>query len=360
MESVYIHIPFCKNICSYCDFCKIFYNNKDAKRYLKSLLNEVKEYYLGEEIKTIYIGGGTPSSLNKEELISLFEIINIFNLSKENEFTFECNPEDITEELIIFLKENKVNRLSIGIQSFNENKLNFMERKASFKDLKHKINLIREIGINNINLDLMYGIPKETIKILKTDLKKILKLKPEHISTYSLIIEENTKIKIKGNTNIEEELELEMYNYIRKKLNKKGYVQYEISNFSKREYQSKHNLVYWNNKEYYGFGLGASGYINGFRYENTKNTNKYCNGEYKKEEYLLSKQDIMENEIMLGLRKTNGINLIEFYNKYNVNIQEVFPIKPLLKTKELIYKDGNLFINPKKTYISNEILLKLI
>ncbi len=360
MESIYIHIPFCKNICSYCDFCKIFYNNKDATRYLEALLKEVKEYYLGEEIKTIYLGGGTPSSLNKEELISLFKIIDNFNLSKTNEITFECNPEDITEELIKFLKEKKVNRLSIGVQSFNQDKLNFMERKASFKDLKSKINLIRDIGINNINLDLIYGVPGENLKVLKKDIKKILKLKPEHISTYSLIIEDNTKIKIKGSTNIDDKLELEMYNYIRRKLKRRGYIQYEISNFSKEGYQSKHNLVYWNNQEYYGFGLGASGYINGFRYENTKNINNYCEGKYKKEECLLSKQDIMENEIMLGLRKTNGINLIEFYNKYNVNIQDAFPVKPLLKTKDLIYKNGNIFINPKKIYVSNEILIKLI
>ena len=360
MESVYIHIPFCKSICSYCDFCKILYNSKDANRYLIALETEVKEYYLNETMKTIYIGGGTPSALNLNELNHLFNIIRLFNKTRNCEITFECNPDDITEELIIVLKNNGVSRISIGIESFNHEKLKFMERKSNFEDLKEKIEIIRNNGINNINLDLMYGIPNEKMEVLKKDVKMILKLNPEHISTYSLIIENNTIAKIKGNTNINEDLELEMYNYIIKKLKSKGFIHYEISNFSKPGYESIHNLTYWNNKEYYGFGLGASGYINGFRYENTKNINHYCEEKYRFNECLLSKQEIMEHEIMLGLRKINGINLQEFFDKYNVNIQEVFPIKPLLKNKDLIYKNGNIYINPNKIYIMNEILLKLI
>ncbi len=360
MESVYLHIPFCRSICSYCDFCKILYSSKDTLRYLEVLKKEVEEFYLNETVKTIYIGGGTPSILNPEELSKLFEIVNIFKKSDDCEITFECNPDDITEVLINILKLNKVNRLSIGVESFNINKLEFMERQSDFKDLKEKIMMIRNIGINNISLDLIYGIPGENSDVLKKDLKMLLKLNPEHISTYSLIIEDSTKIKIKGEENIDDQLEAEMYEYISKKLKSKGYIKYEISNFAKDGYFSKHNLTYWNNKEYYGFGLGASGYMNGFRYENTKNIDTYCNSDYRKEEALLSKQEVMENELMLGFRKTDGINLQDFFDKYHVNIQEVFPIKPLIKNKDLIYKNGNVYINPDKIYLMNEILLKLI
>lgn len=360
MESIYIHIPFCQSICSYCDFCKMLYTSKDSKRYLEALKREVEEYYLGETIKTIYIGGGTPSILNPEELAKLFKIVKLFKKSVDCEITFECNPDDITEVLIDILKANGVNRISIGVESFNTEKLTFMERKSDFDDIKEKIKLINNKGIYNINLDLMYGLPGEGLDILKKDLKMILKLNPEHISTYSLIVEDSTKVKIRGDKNIDEDLEAEMYKYIVKKLKNKGYIHYEVSNFAKDGYFSKHNLTYWNNKEYYGFGLGASGYINGFRYENTKNIDTYSQGLYRKEEALLSKQEIMEYELMLGLRKTEGINLQEFFDKYEINMQDVFPIKPLLKNKDLIYKHGQVFINPEKRYVMNEILLKLI
>ena len=151
-----------------------------------------------------------------------------------------------------------------------------------------------------------------------------------------------------------------MYNYIVKKLKKKKYIHYEVSNFSLEGYESMHNLNYWNNEEYYGFGLGASGYIDGIRYENTKNFNKYIENKYVMKEEIVGNAEKQENELMLGFRKVKGINLQEFYDKYNVNMQDVFPIKPLLKNKDLIYKDGYVFINPEKMYIMNEILLKLI
>ena len=360
MKAMYIHIPFCKSICTYCDFCKQFYNEINVKQYLDALNNEILDRYNGEELETLYIGGGTPSSLNINELKKLFNILKQLNLEKIKEFTFECNVNDITTELINILKENKVNRISIGVESFDKKKLKFMERFSNFEDVQNKINLIKSIGINNINIDLMYGIPGETLKVLKKDLDLILKLKPTHISTYSLILEEYTKLSLNNIKPIDEELELEMYNYIVKKLKKKKYNHYEVSNFALENYESLHNLNYWNNQEYYGFGLGASGYIDGIRYENTKNINKYFDEKYVRKEEIVGIKEKQENELMLGFRKTEGINLQEFYNKYNVNIQDVFPIKPLLKNKDLIYKDGYVYINPEKLYIMNEILLKLI
>ena len=235
-----------------------------------------------------------------------------------------------------------------------------MERYANYEDVENKMNMIRRIGINNINLDLMYAIPGETLKDLENDLKLFLKLKPDHISTYSLILEEYTKLSNKEILPIDEELELNMYNYIRNKLKRKKYIHYEVSNFCLSGKESIHNLNYWNNLEYYGFGLGAHGYIDGIRYENTKNIKKYIENDFVSKQEFVGIKEKQENELMLGFRKIKGINLEEFYDKYEVNMQEVFPIKPLIKNKDLIYKDGYVYINPDKLYIMNEILLKLI
>ena len=360
MEHVYIHIPFCLNICSYCDFCKMFYHEKYIEPYFEALTKEIDEFYQGENIKTIYVGGGTPSILNSNELQKLFSIIKVFKKAQDCEFSFECNVEDINEELLLMLKDNDVNRLSIGIQSFNQDKLKFMERSANFKDVDHKIKLVRKLGFNNINLDLMYGIPNETLDELRKDVKLFLKLKPEHISTYALIVEDYTKVKINNFKNIPEEEEFKMYEYICKKLTNNKFKHYEISNFAINGYESKHNLAYWDNHEYYGFGLGAAGYINGFRYENTKNIDNYINGKFRNSESLLSKQEIMDYEIMLGLRKIKGINIKEFEEKYGIILEDNFPIKPLIKNKDLILKNGYLFISPKRIYLMNEILLKMI
>lgn len=360
MKSLYIHIPFCKNICSYCDFCKLIYKEDLVIEYLNALDKEIKEHYQNEAVETIYIGGGTPSALNDVALEKLFEITSQINKSNLKEYTFECNINDITEKLIKKLIQEGINRLSIGVESFNQEKLTFMERTANFKDVQEKIIMIKSLGLTNINIDLIYGIPNETLAILKNDIKQILKLNPTHISTYSLILENHTKLSSKEINPIDEEIEVKMYDYIRKKLASKKFNHYEISNFALNNYESIHNLTYWDNLEYYGFGLGAHGFIEGFRYENTRNIDEYIKENYRLEEKLISKQEMMENEVMLGLRKIVGINLQKFFDKYEVNIQDVFPVKPLLKNKDLIYENGYIKINPEKIYLMNEILLKLI
>ncbi len=360
MKSMYIHIPFCKSICSYCDFCKLLYNLEWSNAYIEELSKEIHSKYEDDIIETLYIGGGTPSSLNILQLQNLFNILKNIKLSDNYEFTFECNLNDINDDFLKILKNNRVNRLSIGIESFNKNKLSFMERNHTYEEAKRIIDLIRYNGFKNVNIDLIYGIPEEKISYLKSDINKILKLNPEHISTYSLIIENHTKIKVNNVMPIDEDIDSKMYDYIIKKLTKNNYNHYEISNFAKTGYESKHNLNYWNNSEYYGFGLGASGYILGLRYDNTRNLNDYLNGDYILNENIISKREDMENEIMLGLRKCNGINLEEFYNKFDINLQEEFDIKSLLKEKNLIYKNGNIFIPKNKLYLMNEILLKIL
>lgn len=359
-KGVYIHIPFCKTICSYCDFCKVFYNEKWVKKYLDCLKEEIDDIYMNEEIDTIYIGGGTPSALRSKYLEYLFNILKGLNKENLKEFTFECNLNDINKELLELLSSNGVNRLSIGIESFHEEKLKYMGRSHTFIEAQEKIALCRELGFSNINIDFIYGFPFETIKMMTQDLKMILKLKPDHISTYSLMIEDNTLLKINNYNRIDDDMDAEMYKMICKILTKKHFKHYEVSNFAMQGKESLHNLRYWKNQEYYGFGLSASGYIDKIRYTNTKSLTKYLAGEYNGEKEILTKHDIMDNHLMLGFRLTEGINIQEFNEKYKVKMEDVYPTKPLTKNNDLIIKKGNIFINPDKLYIMNEILIKMI
>ncbi len=360
VTSVYIHIPFCKKICTYCDFCHLIYNEEFVLNYLIALEKEIIEKYQKEKIRTLYVGGGTPSALSIPSLKKFFNIIKLLDLTCLEEFTFECNLDDIRIELLEILKSNNVNRLSIGVESFNKNKLEVLGREAEYKDTKNKIELCKKMGFNNINVDLMYGITGESIRDLKSDLKKIIKLNVEHISTYSLIIEDNTILKQNGVKYISDKLDSKMYNVIRKILKKKKYNHYEVSNFCKSGYESKHNLVYWNNEEYYGFGLSSSGYYEGVRYENNNSLKLYLNNDYTKSQEIVSKKERMDYELMLGLRKINGINVEEFLKKYEENLMEIYNVEEFIKNKMLILNDKMLYVNPKKIYLMNEILVKLI
>ena len=356
MRSVYVHIPFCKSICSYCDFCKFLYKESWANIYLDSLSKEIEKYYEGDIVKTIYIGGGTPSCLSIQNLNKLFNILKRIRLSNNYEFTFECNINDIDDELLKTLSMNGVNRLSIGVESFNEKNLEFMNRHHTKKEIFEKIKLCRSYNFNNINVDLIYALPTENFITLKNDLRNILKLGVEHISTYSLIIEDHTMLSYNNVKPISEELDYKMYNYICKKLKKKGFHHYEVSNFSKFGFESLHNLTYWNNEEYYGFGLGSHGYINDMRYENTRNFNKYLKENYRFNELLVSNQEEMENELILGLRKLDGINMREFYNKYDKDIFKEFKIEEALRKGYLDSKGEMLYIPESKIYVMNEII----
>ena len=360
MNAVYVHIPFCKHICAYCDFCKVLHIKSFVDDYLDALQNEIINSYDGEYIKTVYIGGGTPSCLSHPERVKLFRILSNIKTTSDCEYTIECNPDDITDDFLDDIVQAGVNRISIGVESFDNNNLKLMERDVDFNDLSKKIDLIRSRGISNINLDLMYAIPGEKITTLKKDISLLLKLKPTHISTYSLIIEEHTKLAIDDTKYISPDKDRKMYDYICKTLAKHEYNHYEVSNFAKEGFESKHNIVYWKNEEYYGFGLGASGYKGGVRYTNTKNLFEYINHKFQKEALLLSFKDQTDNEIMLGLRLMQGINVNDFFEKYNKNIQELYPVEVLIKDKYLIYKNGYLYINPDYIYIMNEILTKLI
>lgn len=358
--SIYIHIPFCKTICSYCDFCKVIYFKEWVNKYLDELLKEVKQYYKNEIIKTIYIGGGTPSSLSMEELTKLFSIIKLIKLDKTYEFTFECNIDDLNKEKLELLNDNGVNRLSIGIQSFNQDNLILLNRKHDYNDVKSKIDLANSIGFKNINIDLIYAIPNQTIETLKQDLDLFTSLNITHISTYSLMIEPNTLLGTKKIKSINEEDDYMMYNYIVNYLSNKGFNHYEISNFALNNYESKHNLVYWNNEEYYGFGVGASGFYKNIRYDNTRSLTNYLKGKYRLNENNLSISENIENALMLGFRKIKGINKKDFYNKYNINLEDNAIIKKLVGEGRLIEDSTNIYIDSKYLYVSNNILVNFI
>lgn len=355
--SIYIHIPFCNNICSYCDFCKVFYNKKYINSYLDNLEKEIKERYNGEVVNTIYIGGGTPSCLSLDELKKLFNIIKIFKLDDNIEFTIECNIESITYDKLVIMKENGINRISIGVESFNDEIIKLLGRKHNKIEVFNKINIVKEF-FNNINIDLIYAA-YDDINILKDDIKCFLELDIPHISLYSLIIEDNTKLKIYGFENIDEDIDFEMYKFIENTLEKNDYVHYEISNYARIGYESKHNMVYWNNDYYYGFGLSSTSFINNERRVNTRNLSKYLDGDYFGYSNFEDEDERMENEIMLGLRKLSGVNLNFFKKKYNKDLKEVFNIEHLIRDGYLEVEDNYLKINKKYIYVSNEILVKL-
>ncbi len=358
VKSAYIHIPFCNNICSYCDFCKLLYNKNFVKKYLDALEKEIINNYNNEILDTIYVGGGTPSSLSVSELNKLFSIIKIFKLSKEYEFTFEVNIEDITEEKLEILKGNKVNRLSIGIESFNDKYLKYLGRNYTSDIINEKVELAKKY-FDNINVDLMYALKNESLNDLEEDIDKILKLDIKHISCYSLIIEKNTKLYIDNTKYISDDLDSDMYDLIDKKLENK-YHRYEVSNYSITSYESRHNLTYWKNNEYYGFGLGAAGYIDNIRYTNTRNLSKYISGSYERQEEVLTKEDKIKYEFILGLRLTNGINKYNFNKKYGININEIEIIKELINKGLLIDDKINIYVPKKYFYVLNDILVNFV
>lgn len=357
MKSVYIHIPFCINICSYCDFTKIFYNESIVMSYLDSLKKEIEKRYGGEKIYTLYIGGGTPSSLSINELIYLFEIINKLDLSELKEFTFECNIDSLDREKLILLKKHGVNRLSLGIQSFNNEILETLGIEREKSKTFEVLDFIKQVGFYNVNLDLIYAVPNQTLEQLNEDLDIFLSLNPNHISCYSLMIEPHTKLYINKEKEIDEDLDYEMYRVVEDRLTSYGYKHYEISNYSKPNYESIHNNIYWDNEEYYGFGLGASSYLGDYRFDNTKNITKYLNNDYE-DNMIYIKDDNIKYSLMLGFRKLKGINIEKFNKRYDTKIEIL--LNKHIKENKIVIEDGYIKIEDSWIYKMNEILIDIV
>ena len=356
---IYLHLPFCSSICNYCDFPKVLYDKKYISNYLTSLKKEVINRYQQEPVKTIYIGGGTPTCLDIQELKQLLDITKYFKKEKNIEFTIESNIESLDQEKIKLLKQYRVNRISLGVQSLNKRILSDLNRHHTKNMVKEVIKALKRNDITNISIDYIYGVNSD-INIIKEDLDEIIKLEIPHISCYSLIIEDGTIFKINNRKYIDDKIDLEMYNYIENFLEKNNYIHYEISNYAKNNYQSSHNLNYWNNGEYYGFGLGATSYLNNTRRTNTKNLTKYLNNTIVAEEIYEDKQLQISNEFILGLRKIDGISKNNFKNKYKKDIKEIKEVKELLSKGYLEETKTNIRIPKKYIYTSNEILISFI
>lgn len=288
-----------------------------ADKYLPALFKEIESYQI-TKLETIYIGGGTPTSLNDSQLESLLSYIH--PLAKGiKEYTVEANVESLTESKLLLLKKYGVNRLSLGVESTDNNVLKSLNRIHTFEDVKNVIKKAKEIGFHNINVDLILGLPNVGIEALDKDLKNLLSLNVEHISTYSLTVHPHTKFGIEGVEEVDEETSRKEYDLVNVTLIKNGFVHYEVSNFARSGYQSLHNMTYWKDEHYYGVGLGASGYINNLRYTNTKNINKYISGEYIAERETVTLKDDEEYFVMLNLRTNLGIDDKEYMKRFGVS-----------------------------------------
>ena len=295
-----------------------------------------------------------------DELEKLFKILKNFNLSKNCEITFEGNPDSLTLEKIKLLVDFGVNRVSLGVETIDSKLQNILERNTDKDNVLECVNNLKNNGITNINLDLIYAVKDESLEDLKNDLDFLLSLDVPHISTYSLIIEDNTKLKINGLKNIDKTLDRVMYDFISSTLKDNSYIHYEISNFAKDGYQSQHNLKYWLNQNYYGFGVGASGYIDNIRYTNTRSITNYIKGKTVIDKEILSIKDKIFYEIMLGFRINLGINKKNFKIKYNINIEELFNYKRLVKNKILLDDSNSLKVNEKYFYVLDEVILEFL
>ncbi len=319
---LYIHIPFCKQKCYYCDF--VSYPNKDnfIELYINSLINEYKNYKAEEYvIKTIYIGGGTPSYINSEYIVKLLNEINIDNAE---EITIEINPGTVTKQKLIDYKKAGIKRLSIGLQATQDVLLKKIGRIHNYRQFLDTYNMAREVGFKNINVDLMLALPGQSIADIKESVEKIIELNPEHISIYSLILEENTRLyEMVSNKEcdlIDDNIEREMYWTVKKMLEKKGYIHYEISNFAKEGYYSIHNMDCWNQKEYIGIGTAAHSYLDGRRYSNSESIEDYIKDYSNRQVNEIQDKLLQEKEYMiLGLRKLEGVRISDFEIKFNEN-----------------------------------------
>lgn len=356
-RSVYIHIPFCTHKCHYCDFTAYVVGGQPVDAYLEALEREMAhtvEAVPPETIETLFIGGGTPTVLTPHQMEALLEAIrrHFPQWSPDLEFTVEANPGTIGEELLTVMKAGGVNRLSIGAQTFRSDLLERIGRVHSVDAIKHSVEQARRVGIENLSLDLMFGLPDQTVADMEDALTQALALEPDHFSVYSLKVEEGTLFHtqlLNGSLPLpSEDDELQMYQRTRKRLAEAGYVQYEVSNFSRVGRQSRHNRTYWLNLPYYGLGTGAHGYTQGRRHQNVKGVKEYirltATGLPIAHVHTVARGEEMENQLILGLRLMEGVSRRTFRNRFGTEIESVFPsVIPDLLAKGLILSEGERY-----------------
>ncbi|MGX9757235.1 radical SAM family heme chaperone HemW [Clostridioides difficile] len=390
MLGLYIHIPFCVKKCKYCDFNSYKMDLDSKKRYIEDLKIEMELYsnklnrddkYKNKEdfnldknniITSIFIGGGTPSILTSEEIREVFvSIKEKFNIDKNAEITIECNPGTLTLEKLETMKEVGINRLSIGLQAVQEKHLNFIGRIHSYKEFEKNYMDALSVGFKNINIDLMYSLPNQKLCDWKETLEKVTDLNPTHISAYSLILEEGTELYNMYENNqfdlIDENIDIEMYEYTINYLKSKGYNQYEISNYSQEGYDCKHNILYWECEHYIGLGAGASGYINKNRYNNLESLEEYHLSLIKRKKPVqdsenLSTKDMIEEKIFMGLRMNKGIKFKDFEKKFEIDFREKYSkqIEMLLARKLINQSFEGIQLTQKGREISNSIFIEFM
>ncbi|HGA4358076.1 TPA: radical SAM family heme chaperone HemW [Streptococcus agalactiae] len=354
--SAYVHIPFCTQICYYCDFSKVFIKNQPVDAYLQALIREFRSYDI-TELRTLYIGGGTPTSISAVQLDYLLtELIRDLNLNTLEEFTIEANPGDLTVDKIEVLQKSAVNRVSLGVQTFNDKHLKRIGRSHNEAQIYSTIDALKTAGFKNISIDLIYALPGQTMDDVRSNVAKALSLNIPHLSLYSLILEHHTVFMNKmrrGKLHLPtEDLEAEMFEYIISEMERNGFEHYEISNFTKPGFESRHNLMYWDNVEYYGVGAGASGYLDGIRYRNRGPIQHYLKGvsegNARLSEEVLSKNEMMEEELFLGLRKKEGVSIGKFEQKFGTSFEKRYgQIVQELQSDGLL-KENNGFIQMTK------------
>ncbi|MEK5390691.1 radical SAM family heme chaperone HemW [Margalitia sp. FSL K6-0131] len=369
MKAAYIHIPFCEHICYYCDFNKVFLKGQPVDEYIDALLKEMRlqlEMTPVNQLETIFVGGGTPTVLNETQLDRLCNGVRAILPFHNGEFTFEANPGDLSEEKLRILHEYGVNRLSFGVQSFNNELLKKIGRTHTSDDVFETLTKAKKAGFENISIDLMYALPGQTEDDFRSSLRTALELNLPHYSSYSLIVEPKTvfyNLMRKGKLHLpSEDAEARMYEILMTEMEKHGLHQYEISNFAKPGFESKHNLVYWNNEEYFGFGAGAHSYVEQVRRSNSGPVKKYLTRLEKGElpifdQHKLTKQEMMEEEMFLGLRKNEGVSLVHFKEKYNENVLNVFgnAISEMVERKLLEVTDNRIQLTKEGRFIGNEV-----
>lgn len=354
--SAYVHIPFCTQICYYCDFSKVFIKNQPVDAYLQALIREFRSYDI-TELRTLYIGGGTPTSISAVQLDYLLtELIRDLNLNTLEEFTIEANPGDLTVDKIEVLQKSAVNRVSLGVQTFNDKHLKRIGRSHNEAQIYSTIDALKTAGFQNISIDLIYALPGQTMDDVRSNVAKALSLNIPHLSLYSLILEHHTVFMNKmrrGKLHLPtEDLEAEMFEYIISEMERNGFEHYEISNFTKPGFESRHNLMYWDNVEYYGVGAGASGYLDGIRYRNRGPIQHYLKGvsegNARLSEEVLSKNEMMEEELFLGLRKKEGVSIGKFEQKFGTSFEKRYGQIVQELQSDGILKENNGFIQMTK------------
>lgn len=359
VNCVYIHIPFCEKKCKYCAFCSFeLLSTKDE--YIEALLEEINYFYKKEKLNTLYLGGGTPSLLDSKDIEKILER---FNFKSNYEITLELNPNLITLNKLEELKSMGVNRFSTGVQSFDDETLKELGRTHSKKEIIKTLNLFNKVQIDNYSIDLMYGLPNQTLDKWIETLEYALNFDIKHISLYGLLIEKGTYFNKFPPKNLpDSDLQAKMYEAAIEILNKR-FIHYEFSNFAKNEeYYSKHNLAYWKRKNYYGFGLSASGFIENKRYTNTYNLKKYIQNPIEKNFEILTTQQEIEEEIFLNLRTIYGLNIKEINKKYNIDIRDKYKkeFNKFIKEGFLNEKDNIIKFSKKGILLSNEVLCEFI